>query len=89
MIGNLPADRWLGDARCRTLPLDKLNLFFVDAGRSLSREAKALCAECPVRSDCLAHAYDHDIASGYFGGMSPSRRRSLSRDDALTLLDAG
>ena len=88
LIENLPHDAWLGRASCRDLPLEKLNLFFVDAGRSLSKEAKALCASCPVRIECLEHAYDHEIAGGYFGGISPSRRRSLSRDDALACITA-
>lgn len=86
LIGNLPEDGWLGQAACRELDLDKITLFFVDAGRSLSQEAQALCNSCPVRTECLEHAYDHEIAGGYFGGMSPSRRRSLSREDALATL---
>ncbi len=86
LIGNLPEDGWLTQASCRELALDKISLFFVDAGRSLSQEAQALCAACPVRTDCLEHAYDHEIAGGYFGGVSPSQRRSLSREDALATI---
>lgn len=86
LIGNLPENRWLGDASCRDLPLEKISLFFVDAGRSLSHEAQAICRSCPVRVECLDHAYDHEIAGGYFGGISPSRRRTLSRENATALL---
>lgn len=88
LIGNLPEDGWLSDAACRELNLDKISLFFVDAGRSLSQEARTLCEACPVRTECLEHAYDHEIAGGYFGGMSPSRRRALTREDALAVLAA-
>ena len=42
-----------------------------------------MCERCPARVQCLMHAYDNEIAGGYFGGMSPSRRRKLSRSEAL------
>lgn len=74
---------WLREAACRNLELDRLDLFFVDAGRTLSKEGKAICGRCPVRSACLSYAYQHDISGGYFGGMSPARRRELTLDDAL------
>lgn len=89
LIGNLPEDEWLGRAACRDLELDRIDLFFIEAGRSLSRKAQALCESCPVRAECLEHAYDNEIASGYFGGMSPSQRRSLSRGDALATISTG
>lgn len=87
LIGNLPESDWLRNASCRDLDLDTINLFFVEAGRSLSREAKAICSSCPVRVECLDHAYANEIAAGYFGGMSPTRRRSLSHSSARALLD--
>ena len=86
LIGNLPENEWLSQAACRHLELDKISLFFVDAGCSLSHEAQAMCGSCPVRAECLGHAYQHEIAGGYFGGVSPSRRRTLSREDALASL---
>lgn len=55
-------------------------MFFVEAGRSLSKEAKAMCERCEVSQECLEYALEHDIAGGYFGGMSPSKRRQLARD---------
>ena len=36
-----------------------------------------------IRRECLDHAYTLQIASGYFGGMSPSRRKLLSHAEAL------
>ena len=43
----------------------------------LSREsrAKAVCAECPVRSDCLDHATNNDERYGIWGGMTDRERR--------------
>lgn len=74
---------WLRDAACRKLELERLDLFFVDAGRTLSKEGKAICGRCPVRSACLSHAYHHEISGGYFGGLSPTKRRELTLDEAL------
>ena len=77
---------WLDDAACSNLALAQLSLFFVEAGRTIAPETKALCRQCPVRRECLDHAYVHDIASGYFGGVSPGRRRALSHAEALELI---
>ncbi len=74
-------EHWVSRAACGDLPLDRLDMFFVDAGRSLSKEAAALCRTCPVRTECLDHAETRDIAGGYFGGVSPSKRRADRRHD--------
>ncbi len=74
---------WLLEASCADLAVEQLDLFFVEAGKSLAKETVAMCERCPARVQCLTHAYDNEIAGGYFGGMSPSRRRKLSRNDAL------
>lgn len=86
LIGNLDDGDWLAGAACRHLPPDQITLFFVGAGRSLSRRARQICAACPVRADCLEHAYDNEIHAGYFGGISPSQRMSMSREQALALV---
>lgn len=79
---------WLREAACGELGIEALDMFFVDAGKSLSKEAVALCEGCPARADCLRHAYTQDIAGGYFGGMSPSKRRRISLDEALASIAA-
>lgn len=76
-------DVWVAHAACGDLELDQLDMFFVDAGRTLSSEAAALCRTCPVRSECLEHAYAREISGGYFGGMSPSKRRAGSRAELV------
>lgn len=40
-------------------------------------EAKAVCAACPVRAECLQHAIDREEAFGVWGGLDPSERRLL------------
>ena len=75
VIESAAIDAWLDRAACADLDLEHLPMFFVEAGRSLSKQATALCERCPVRRNCLDHAIEREITSGYFGGMSPSARR--------------
>lgn len=37
--------------------------------------AKQVCAVCPVREACLAHAQQHGETDGIWGGMTPAERR--------------
>lgn len=68
---------WLDKAACGDLPLEQLELFFVDAGRTLSKEAMDLCNRCEARDECLQHSISRGITGGYFGGMSPTKRRKI------------
>ena len=74
---------WLREAACRELDLERLDLFFVDAGHTLSKQVKAMCAGCDARVACLTYAYRHEITGGYFGGLSPAKRRELTLAEAL------
>ena len=51
-------------------------LFFPEKGGSV-REAKAVCAGCPVRAQCLEHALAHGERFGVWGGLSERERRRL------------
>ena len=51
-------------------------LFFPEKGGSV-REAKRVCAACPVRAQCLAHALAHGERYGVWGGLSERERRRL------------
>ena len=51
-------------------------LFFPEKGGS-TRQAKAVCAVCPVRAQCLEHALAHDERHGVWGGTSEPERRRL------------
>jgi len=83
LIESVPDLAWLHRAACSDLALDRLSLFFVEAGRTLSKEAAAMCRGCEVRVNCLRHAYDNGIEGGYFGGLSSARRRSLTFEQAV------
>ena len=47
------------------------------------REAKAVCARCPVVSDCRTHAVTHQETWGTWGGLSEDERTSLLRRSAV------
>jgi WhiB family redox-sensing transcriptional regulator len=43
------------------------------------RQAKAICARCPVRLHCLVFALSTNQEDGTWGGLTPTERRSLRR----------
>ncbi len=87
LIEHTPDLPWLRQAACGELDLEQLDLFFVEAGRTIASSTVALCQQCPARRDCLDHAYRHEIVSGYFGGMSPGRRRVLTHAQAVAEIE--
>jgi WhiB family transcriptional regulator, redox-sensing transcriptional regulator len=48
--------------------------FFPNRGTS-AMTAKSVCAECPVRTDCLDYALAHNERFGVWGGLSERERR--------------
>ena len=42
-------------------------------------EAKAVCATCPVRAQCLALAIEKGDQHGIFGGRTPAERSAIRR----------
>ena len=47
--------------------------------RGFIEEAKRICADCPVRIECLNYALRRDERYGVWGGMSERERRRLKR----------
>ena len=72
--------RWLDDAACADLEISD---FFVEAGHVIAEDALEICRSCPVRNECIRHAYKRGIVGGYFGGLSPGQRRDLDLEGAL------
>ncbi len=67
---------WQRDALCaQTDP----EAFFPEKGGS-TREAKAVCASCEVRAQCLEYALANDERFGIWGGLSERERRRLRRE---------
>jgi WhiB family transcriptional regulator, redox-sensing transcriptional regulator len=81
---------WQRDAACRGLfTATGVDLFFppdnpggpkqghgVPGERTRIRAAKKLCAECPVKQQCLAYALANDCM-GIWGGMTDAERRKM------------
>jgi WhiB family redox-sensing transcriptional regulator len=67
---------WFDDAACRGAETD---VFFPTAEAD-SGAAKALCAVCPVREECLEHALSTSPApDGVWGGLTRIERHRLTR----------
>lgn len=70
---------WRDRAVCRGL----YNLMFPGRGENHDvTAAKALCAICPVRSECLEHAMAESEMVGIWGGLSERERRRLRAERA-------
>ncbi|ABS03252.1 WhiB family transcriptional regulator [Kineococcus radiotolerans] len=67
---------WMQDALCAQVDTD---VFFPEQGES-SRPAKAICARCEVRDQCLQLALDNGERHGVWGGIAERPRRDMSRD---------
>jgi len=48
-----------------------------DDGQSQYREAKRLCAVCPVRAECLTYALASDEVFGVWGGLTRNERLKI------------
>jgi WhiB family transcriptional regulator, redox-sensing transcriptional regulator len=65
---------WTSYAACRGHDTD---LWFVEGHEGSYREARVICAACPVTSECLQWALDTKTDHGLFGGLSPLERKHL------------
>ncbi|GAA2732409.1 hypothetical protein GCM10010360_18520 [Streptomyces nogalater] len=73
-------EEWRYDAACAG---EETDLFF-PVGTSADAliqtgQAKAVCARCPVRTECLSFALDTGQRDGVWGGLSETERRQLKR----------
>jgi WhiB family redox-sensing transcriptional regulator len=68
-----PSTDWRLAAACRGLDT---KLFFPERGED-QYEAKIVCANCPVRAECLAAGINEK--TGVWGGTSERERRALRR----------
>ena len=66
---------WMLNAKCRGVnPAE----FFPSDGSGVET-AQRMCAECPVRAECLEYALEHRIDQGVWGGASERERRRILR----------
>jgi WhiB family redox-sensing transcriptional regulator len=66
---------WQVGARC--LQVDP-EIFFPERGGS-SKAARAVCRECPVKTECLRYALANREQFGIWGGTSERERRRLRK----------
>lgn len=55
------------------------SLFFADSSGEGSDQAIAVCADCPVRAECLQYALDNNETLGVWGGTTPRQRTRMRR----------
>lgn len=67
-------DEWLTSAACRRTDPDVLF-----APGAAQHDAKTVCKDCAVRTECLADALDNREEFGVWGGMTERERRALLR----------
>lgn len=72
--GRTSTRNWRHRARCRDQDPDTL---FVQGAQQ--RDVREVCRACPVRTECLAHALDHQVEFGVWGGMTERERRAVLR----------
>lgn len=66
-------EAWQQRALCAQVGGD---LWHPERGGS-TKEAKGICADCPVRLECKQYALDNDERYGIWGGLSERERRRL------------
>lgn len=64
---------WMREGHCRYSPS---GAFFPSDGVGVDA-ARQVCAECPVKAQCLDYALDHRIEHGVWGGCSERERRRI------------
>jgi WhiB family transcriptional regulator, redox-sensing transcriptional regulator len=66
---------WEERARCSEYDPD----IFFDPSARVERRAKSICAQCPVRLECLAYALGLRAEFGVWGGLNGKERSSMLR----------
>lgn len=66
---------WMDDGLCHQTDPEA---FFPEKGGS-TREAKSICARCPVEAECLDYALSNDERFGIWGGLSERERRKVKK----------
>lgn len=75
---------WMARGNCRNFPPA---MFFPSDGAGVER-ARAICADCPVVSDCLEYALTEHIDHGVWGGCSERERRRIAKRRRLEVRSA-
>ena len=76
----MKSQTWRSQARCKGIDPD----VFYPAVEEEADEAKAICAECPVRLACLEFALAARERDGIWGGATEKERRRIIRQRRKT-----
>lgn len=71
---------WMLRARCREAAPGE---FFPSDGVGVEM-ARRVCADCPVKAECLEYALTYRIDHGVWGGCSERERRRILRQRRIT-----
>ena len=77
---NADPSYWQAQGRCNDKGVDP-NIFFPSKGQSLE-PARAICALCDVKVQCLETALDGNVKFGVWGGTSDKERRAIRKQRA-------
>lgn len=67
-------DNWANRGLCAQIGND--DIWFPERGAT-AKPARAICAQCPVRNQCLQDALQNDDSWGIRAGLTPLERRKL------------
>lgn len=70
--------QWMAEGLCADKPP---SLFFPSDGVGVD-VARKVCADCPVRTECLEYALTNRIDHGVWGGTSERERRRIIKSRA-------
>ncbi len=74
LVGERP---WLGQAACKGAPQ---HIFYPTRGDTGAyKQARTVCARCPVRAECLDDALERGELHGMWGGKSERERKKMRR----------
>lgn len=79
MSGDTDAGWWWLLAECRGLTVSQRDDIFFPSRGAPTAPAKAICAVCEVRAECLDWAIEHSEKYGIWGGLSERERRHIRR----------
>lgn len=75
-------EAWSLEGLCLGLGKKADKIFFPEQGGN-TKEAKCLCARCPVRTQCLEYALRRGEKFGIWGGKTEKERRKMRREQRL------